>query len=51
MSHISLTVCVVCWQEIIHWKLLFTWSPSEGVKVLQMDLLPRCKCEKPPKTS
>ncbi|XP_026172776.1 latexin isoform X2 [Mastacembelus armatus] len=35
-------------QEIIHWKLLFTWSPSEGVKVLQMEQLPRCHCEKPP---
>ncbi|XP_019944036.1 latexin isoform X2 [Paralichthys olivaceus] len=27
-------------QEIIHWKLLFTWSPPEGVKVLQMEQLP-----------
>ncbi|XP_060928978.1 latexin isoform X2 [Limanda limanda] len=27
-------------QEIIHWKLLFTWSPPEGVKVLQMEKLP-----------
>ncbi|XP_067362395.1 latexin isoform X2 [Channa argus] len=37
-------------QEILHWKLLFTWSPSEGVKVLQMEQLPRCHCEKPPGT-
>ncbi|KAK5868705.1 hypothetical protein PBY51_009697 [Eleginops maclovinus] len=36
-------------QEIIHWKLLFTWSPQEGVKVLQMEQLPHCHdCEKPP---
>ncbi|XP_062275116.1 latexin isoform X1 [Scomber scombrus] len=35
-------------QEIIHWKLLITWSPPEGVKVLQMTMLPRCfECEKP----
>lgn len=37
-------------QEIPHWKLLFTWSPAEGVKVLQMEQLPNCDdCEKPPK--
>lgn len=29
-----------CFQEILHWNLLFTWSPAEGVKVLQMDQLP-----------
>ncbi|XP_039986834.1 latexin isoform X2 [Xiphias gladius] len=39
-------------QEIVHWKLLFTWSPSEGVKVLQMEQLPRCQhCAKPPNTN
>ncbi|XP_022623268.1 latexin isoform X1 [Seriola dumerili] len=39
-------------QEIIHWKLLFSWSPSEGVKVLQMEKLPHCHdCEKPPNTN
>ncbi|XP_026228467.1 latexin isoform X2 [Anabas testudineus] len=38
-------------QEILHWKLLFTWSPSEGVKVLHMEQLPRCHCEKPPNTN
>ncbi|XP_071352546.1 latexin isoform X2 [Trachinotus anak] len=39
-------------QEIIHWKLLFSWSPSEGVKVLQMEQLPHCHdCEKPPDTN
>ncbi|XP_011606666.1 latexin [Takifugu rubripes] len=38
-------------QEIPRWKLLFTWSPSEGVKVLQMEQLPHChECEKPLKT-
>ncbi|KAM9359017.1 latexin [Symphorus nematophorus] len=39
-------------QEVIHWKLLFTWSPAEGVKVLQMEQLPHChECEKPPNTN
>ncbi|XP_049889097.1 latexin isoform X1 [Epinephelus moara] len=39
-------------QEIIHWKLLFTWSPPEGVKVLQMEQLPHChECQKPPHTN
>ncbi|XP_051813457.1 latexin isoform X1 [Acanthochromis polyacanthus] len=39
-------------QEILHWKLLFTWSPAEGVKVLQMEQLPHCHhCEKPPNTN
>ncbi|XP_013885029.1 latexin isoform X2 [Austrofundulus limnaeus] len=28
-------------QEIPRWKLLFTWSPAEGVKVLQMEQQPR----------
>ncbi|KAM9853594.1 latexin isoform 2-T3 [Aulostomus maculatus] len=33
-------------QEIIHWKLLVTWSPPEGVKVLEMKKLPHChNCE------
>ncbi|XP_060902820.1 latexin [Labrus mixtus] len=27
-------------QEIIHWKLQFTWSPPEGVKVQHMEQLP-----------
>ncbi|KAM6933159.1 latexin [Xenentodon cancila] len=35
-------------QEILHWKLLFTWSPAGGVKMLQMEQLPNCHdCEKP----
>ncbi|XP_028276125.1 latexin isoform X2 [Parambassis ranga] len=39
-------------QEIIHWKMLFTWSPGEGVKVLQKEQLPHCHhCEKPPNTN
>ncbi|XP_034404807.1 latexin [Cyclopterus lumpus] len=39
-------------QEIVHWKLLFTWSPPEGVKVLQMEQLPHCQHhEKPPNTN
>ncbi|XP_031599790.1 latexin isoform X2 [Oreochromis aureus] len=39
-------------QEIIHWKMLFTWSPAEGVKVLQMKRLPhRHEREKSPKTN
>uniref|UniRef100_A0A3P9IXZ6 Latexin n=1 Tax=Oryzias latipes TaxID=8090 RepID=A0A3P9IXZ6_ORYLA len=28
-------------QEILHWKLLFTWSPAEGVKVQQMQQIPK----------
>uniref|UniRef100_A0A3P9CJ83 Latexin n=1 Tax=Maylandia zebra TaxID=106582 RepID=A0A3P9CJ83_9CICH len=39
-------------QEIIHWKMLFTWSPAEGVKVVQMKRLPhRHEREKSPKTN
>ncbi|XP_015806906.1 latexin isoform X2 [Nothobranchius furzeri] len=30
-------------QEIPRWKLLFTWSPAEGVKALQMEQQPRCE--------
>ncbi|XP_068601265.1 latexin isoform X2 [Brachionichthys hirsutus] len=37
-------------QEIINWKLLFTWSPAEGVKIQQMEQLPHV-CEKLPKTN
>ncbi|KAI3353731.1 hypothetical protein L3Q82_004963 [Scortum barcoo] len=37
-------------QEIIQWKLLFTWSPPGGVKMLQMEQLPH-RCEKPPNTN
>ncbi|KAM6961185.1 latexin [Aplochiton taeniatus] len=29
-------------QEIIHWKLLVTWSPTEGAQVLQTEFLPKC---------
>lgn len=39
-------------QEILRWQLLFTWSPSEGVKVLMMEQQPHChECEKPQKTN
>ncbi|KAM3874703.1 latexin [Diretmus argenteus] len=39
-------------QEIVHWKLLVTWSPAEGVKVLQMEKLPKCHhCTFPPHTN
>lgn len=31
-------------QEIIRWKLLITWSPEKSVKVLESELLPRCRC-------
>ncbi|XP_060761815.1 latexin [Neoarius graeffei] len=31
-------------QEIIHWKLLFTWSPEKSVKVVESQRLPRCHC-------
>ncbi|XP_069004285.1 latexin [Embiotoca jacksoni] len=49
-SHVLLHELVS--QEILHWKLQFTWSPAEGVKVLKMDQLPHCHdCEKPPNTN
>lgn len=36
-------------QEIIRWKLLVTWSPAEGVKVLEAEWLPKCEhCVAPP---
>ncbi|XP_075997014.1 latexin isoform X2 [Genypterus blacodes] len=36
-------------QEILHWKLLVTWSPAGGVNVLQREQMPKChECEKPP---
>ncbi|XP_062242630.1 latexin isoform X1 [Platichthys flesus] len=38
-------------QEIIHWKLLFTWSPQEGVKVLQMEKLPHSHHEEIPQNN
>uniref|UniRef100_A0A8C8LW59 Cystatin LXN-type domain-containing protein n=1 Tax=Oncorhynchus tshawytscha TaxID=74940 RepID=A0A8C8LW59_ONCTS len=39
-------------QEIIHWKLLVTWSPEQGVQVLQTELQPKCHhCEAPPNTT
>ncbi|XP_036817946.1 latexin isoform X1 [Oncorhynchus mykiss] len=39
-------------QEIIHWKLLVTWSPEQGVQVLQTELQPKChNCEAPPNTT
>ncbi|CAG6002427.1 unnamed protein product [Menidia menidia] len=39
-------------QEILHWKLLFSWSSAGGVTVLQTEQLPHChECEKPPATS
>ncbi|TSP46858.1 Latexin [Bagarius yarrelli] len=31
-------------QEIIRWKLLITWSPEKSLKVLESELLPRCRC-------
>ncbi|KAL7842741.1 hypothetical protein SRHO_G00244300 [Serrasalmus rhombeus] len=34
-------------QEIIRWKLLVSWSPAGGVKVLETELLPRCHCKSP----
>ncbi|XP_028320679.1 latexin isoform X2 [Gouania willdenowi] len=39
-SHILLHDMVS--QEILHWKLLFTWSPAEGVEVQDMEQLRRC---------
>ncbi|XP_061734189.1 latexin isoform X2 [Nerophis ophidion] len=35
-------------QEIIPWKLVFTWSPSAGVKVQTMEKSPNCRhCNEP----
>ncbi|GAA6082927.1 latexin [Tachysurus ichikawai] len=31
-------------QEIIRWKLLIAWSPAKSGKVLESELLPRCRC-------
>ncbi|KAJ8388673.1 hypothetical protein AAFF_G00130820 [Aldrovandia affinis] len=30
-------------QEIIHWKLLVSWCPAEGVKVLSAEWQPKCQ--------
>uniref|UniRef100_A0A3Q2NZQ6 Latexin n=1 Tax=Fundulus heteroclitus TaxID=8078 RepID=A0A3Q2NZQ6_FUNHE len=39
-------------QEIPQWKMLFTWSPAGGVKVLHTEQLPHVHdCEKHPKTN
>ncbi|XP_041796530.1 latexin isoform X2 [Chelmon rostratus] len=39
-------------QEIVHWKLLFTWSPVGGVKVPHMEQLPHCHdCERSTNTN
>lgn len=39
-------------QEIIRWNLQISWSPPEGVKVLQMEKLPHChECKRPPNTN
>ncbi|MCM8651772.1 hypothetical protein MZO44_16965, partial [Lactiplantibacillus sp. E932] len=36
-------------QEIIQWKLLASWSPDRGVRVLQTEWQPRCPhATKPP---
>ncbi|XP_067306027.1 latexin isoform X2 [Pseudorasbora parva] len=36
-------------QEIIHWKLLSSWSPDGGVRVLQTEWQPKCPhATKPP---
>ncbi|XP_030633621.1 latexin [Chanos chanos] len=29
-------------QEMIHWKLLVSWSPAGGVKVLETEFVPKC---------
>ncbi|KAG9278531.1 latexin isoform X2 [Astyanax mexicanus] len=34
-------------QEIIRWKMLVSWSPAEGVKVSDTQLLPKCHCKPP----
>lgn len=36
-------------QEILRWNLQISWSPQEGVKILQMEKLPHChECKKTP---
>lgn len=38
-------------QEILRWNLQISWSPQEGVKILQMEKLPHChECKQPPAT-
>lgn len=38
-------------QEILRWNLQISWSPQEGVKILQMEKLPHChECKKPTAT-
>ncbi|XP_026875622.2 latexin [Electrophorus electricus] len=32
-------------QNINRWKLQVSWSPADGVQVLEMELLPRCHCK------
>ncbi|XP_008307902.1 latexin isoform X2 [Cynoglossus semilaevis] len=38
-------------QEIPRWRMQFTWSPTEGVRVLQMQHLPKCHNCKLPETN
>ncbi|XP_046892376.1 latexin [Hypomesus transpacificus] len=36
-------------QEIVTWKLLVSWSPAEGVRVLETEWIPKCEhCVAPP---
>lgn len=35
-------------QEIIHWKLLMSWSPDGGVRVLNSEWQPKCPHDVPP---
>uniref|UniRef100_A0A8C6SZF8 Latexin n=1 Tax=Neogobius melanostomus TaxID=47308 RepID=A0A8C6SZF8_9GOBI len=36
-------------QEILRWNLQISWSPQEGVKILQQEKLPHChECKVPP---
>ncbi|XP_056612213.1 latexin isoform X2 [Triplophysa dalaica] len=38
-------------QEIIHWKLSMSWSPNEGVRVMETELQPKCPHAMPPKST
>ncbi|XP_039510024.1 latexin [Pimephales promelas] len=38
-------------QEIIHWKLLCSWSPEGGVRVLETEWLPKCPHDTGPPTA
>lgn len=38
-------------QEIIHWKLLMSWSPDRGVRVIETEWQPKCPHAVPPNSA